>query len=165
MPLPEHQSVADLPGSTALQLLIQTISLVGPQGFDIPDALGILVDTTVGAEETHPGHAGDTLGNPFFLVAIRVVDEGVGLDVAVEVIRYEVVITMVTNSRDHSSKIIGRAECAFLDSFEHLGQVRVHSVGAVRMRMAEILNIFGEIAEEEYIVLANFTGNFNLTHC
>lgn len=36
---------------------------------------------------------------------------------------------------------------------------------AVRVCVAEILNILSEVAEEEDVVLADFAGDFNLWQC
>lgn len=72
---------------------------------------------------------------------------------------------MVTDSRNHGQEIIGLAKRAALNRLEDLVQVRVDRVRAVRVCVAKVLDILGEVAEEEYIVLANFTRNLNLWQC
>lgn len=72
---------------------------------------------------------------------------------------------MVADSRDHGQEIVGLAKCTALNRLEDLGQVRIDCVRAVRVRMAEILDILSEVAEEEDVVLANLTGDLNLRQC
>lgn len=124
--------------------------------------LGILVDASVRAEEAHARNARDRLGQPLILVFVRLVNGCMCLNVAVEVVRDKVVVAMVADSRDHGQEVVGLAECAALNSFEDLGKVRVDGVRAVCVRVAKILNILGEIAKEENVVLANLTGDLNL---
>lgn len=51
------------------------------QRLNVPDRLRIFIDAAVTGEEAHAGDAGDGLGEPLFLVAVRLVDEVVGLAV------------------------------------------------------------------------------------
>lgn len=130
--------------------------------FNVPDALGILVDATVRSKETHAGHAGDSLGDPLLLVLVRLVNQGMRLNVALEVIRNEVVITVVTDGGNQAGKVLGVTKGALFDLLKHLDKVRVEVVRAVGVRVAEVLNIFSKIAKEEDVVLSNLTSDFNL---
>lgn len=76
------------------------------QRLHIPDALGILINAAVAAEEAHAGNRNDRLLDPLFLVLVRLINKVVRLVVAVEVIRHQVVITMVAHSRDQSTKVV-----------------------------------------------------------
>jgi hypothetical protein len=128
----------------------------------IPDALRILVNAAVGAEEAHPGDAGDGLGDPLLLVLVRLVDQRVRLDVAVEVVRHQVVVAVVADRGDQTGKVLRVAEGPLLDGLEDLGKVGVDVVRAIRVRVAEVLDIFGQVAKEENVVLTNFTRDLDL---
>ena len=66
----------------------------------VPDAFRILLNASVTAEEAHTTDAGDTLGDPFILVLVRLVDKGVSLDVAVKVVTDQIVVAMVNDRVD-----------------------------------------------------------------
>jgi len=57
-------------------------------GLDVPDHLGILINTPVTSEETHPSDAGDALRGPFLLILVLLVDEFLCLAVRGKVIRH-----------------------------------------------------------------------------
>ncbi len=133
------------------------------QRLDIPDALGILVDATVAAEEPHAGDAGDALGDPLVLVTVSIVDQSVGLDVAVEIVRHQVVVAVVADGRDHAGEVVRVTERALLDGLEHLQQVGVYRVLAVRVAVAEVFDVLGQVAEQENVVLANLTSDLDLS--
>lgn len=65
------------------------------QRFDIPDHIRVLLNASVTAKETHPADTGNALADPFVLVLVRLVDQSVCLDVAVEVIADQVVVPMI----------------------------------------------------------------------
>jgi hypothetical protein len=69
---------------------------------------------------------------------------------------------MVLNRADEGRESTCITEGALLDFFEDSGEIRVEGVRAVVMGMTEILNVFSEVTEEEDVVLANFTSDFNL---
>lgn len=129
---------------------------------NVPDTLRVFVNAAVGAEETHAGDALDRLADPLLLVLVSLVNERVRLDVAVEVVRDEVVVAVVADGRDEGGKVRRVAESALLDLGEDLGEVWVDVVRAVGVRVTEIFNVLGEVAEEEDVVLANLAGDFNL---
>lgn len=134
----------------------------GNQRLDIPNTLRILVNATITAEEAHTSHTGDALGEPLILVLVGFVNEGLGLVVAVEVVRDEVVVAVVFDGSDESTECTSVTESAFLDLLEDGAEVWVESVRAVVVCVAEILDIFGQVTEEEDVVLSDFTSDFNL---
>lgn len=68
----------------------------------------------------------------------------------------------MADSGDHGAKVVGGAKGAFFDFVEDLVEAGVNGVGAVVVGVAEVFDVFREVAEEEDIVLANFAGDFNL---
>ena len=75
------------PPQTSTPQLLQLACLCsGIQWLNVPDAIRILIDAPVTTEEAHPRHRGDASRDPFILVAVRLVDELLRLDVAVKVI-------------------------------------------------------------------------------
>ena len=137
-------------------------ALVWVQRLHVPDALRILVDAPVTAEEPHAGHAGDALAEPLVLVLVGLVHQRLCLDVAVEVVGHQVVVAVVLDRRGESAECIRIPECALLDLFEDPRKVRVQRVAAVVVCVPEILDILGQVAKEEDVVLSNLTGDFNL---
>lgn len=79
-----------------------------------------------------------------------------------EIIRYQVVVPVVPNRRDHASEVLGFTKSALFDLLEDLGEIGIDGVRAIIVGVAEIFNILGKIAEEEDVVLSNLTRNFNL---
>lgn len=140
-----------------------TLLLLLRQRLDIPDLLRILIDAPITREESHSRHASDTLRNPLLLVRIRLVDELVRVDVGGEVVRHEVVVAVVADGGDHAAEALRVAELAGLDGLEDLVEGGVDGVVLpVGVRVAEVLDVFGEVAEEEDVVLADFAGDFDL---
>lgn len=129
---------------------------------DVPDALRVLVDAPVAGKEAHASHRRDALGHPLVLVPVRLVDQGVRLDVAAEVVRHQVVVSMLPHGGNQRAKVVGRPERALFDLAEHPVQVAVDRVGAVGVRVAKVLDVFCEVAKQEDVVLANLTSNLNL---
>lgn len=84
------------------------------------------------------------------------------LDVAVEVIRHQVIVSVMANCVNHGIEIVRRTEGTVFDLVEDLVEVRIDDVRAVVVGMAKVLDIFGEVAEEEDVIFADFTGDFNL---
>jgi hypothetical protein len=80
----------------------------------------------------------------------------------VEIIRDEVVIAMLFDSGDESRESACVTKSTFLDFIKDLGEIRVEDMWTVGVGVAEIFDVFGEIAEEEDVVLADFACDFNL---
>lgn len=136
--------------------------ILGGKGLNVPDALRILVDATVTAEESHAGNCSDAASYPLILVAVSLVNQFLRLDVAVEVIRHQVVVSVVADSRNHGTKVVRSTKCALLDLLKHGIQVRVDSVRAVGVCVTKILHILSEISEQEDVVLSNFASDLDL---
>lgn len=132
------------------------------QRLNVPDALRILVDAAVRAEEAHSRHTLDALGDPALLVAVGLVNELLRLDIAVEIIRHEVEVAMVADGRDHAHEVVGLTEGALLDGLEHLDEVGVDGVSAVGVVVANVLDVLGKVTEQEDVLLADFAGDFDL---
>jgi hypothetical protein len=79
-----------------------------------------------------------------------------------EVIRDEIVITMVFDCADESGEGARIPEGVLLDFLEDFGEIWVQCMRTVGMCVAEVFNIFSEVTKEEDIVLPNFAGDFNL---
>lgn len=69
---------------------------------------------------------------------------------------------MVLYSSYESTEGTGITECALLDLLEDAGEIRINGVRTVVVCVTEVFNIFGEVTEQEDVVLSDFTGDFNL---
>lgn len=114
--------------STSLYPLRFHLLVMNDERLDVPNHIRVLIDATITAEEAHASHRDDRLLDPLLLVLVRLVHEVVRLDVAVEVIRNQVVVAVLANSSHHGAEVIGRAKCPLLDLHKHLLQVRVNGV-------------------------------------
>ena len=85
-----------------------------------------------------------------------------GLDVAVEIVGNEIVVALVDDGIAECCEAAGVAETPAFDGLEHLFQVRVEGEGAEVMSVAEVFDVFREVAEKENIRVADFAGDFNL---
>lgn len=97
------------------------LSVLDEQWLHVPNTLGILVDASVRTEETHSGDAADALGHPLILVSVFIVHHLLGVDVALEIVRYQIVVTVITNGRHQGTKVIGLSELAALDGLKDFG--------------------------------------------
>ena len=80
-----------------------------------------------------------------------------------EIVGHEIVVAVVLDGTNKGAESIYVAESSLLDLLENLDEVRVHGVGTVVVSVAEILNILSQVAEEEDVILANLTSDFNLS--
>ena len=135
------------------------------QGLRIPDLLGILINTSIAREEPHAAHASNALLQPSILILESLVDQTVGLDVRREVVRHQIVIAMVRDAVAERGEPTGVAEGSRFDGGEHLGEVRVQLEGAVVVRVPEVLDVLGQVAEEEDVGVADLAGDFDLEPC
>ena len=138
------------------------IPLLRNERLDVPDHLRILLDTPVTAEETHPADARDALLQPSILVFIRFVHERMGLDVAVEVVRHEVVIAMIGDGVAQGAEAACVSESTTFDGIEHFGEVGVELEVAVVVGVAEIFDVLGEVTEEEDVGFADLASDFDV---
>ena len=84
------------------------------------------------------------------------------LDITVEVIRDQVVITMVYDCVDDGRELIHVAEHARTDGVEDFLQVWIDRVRAVGVVVTEIFDVLGEVAEKEDVVVTDFASDFDL---
>ena len=138
------------------------ISLLRRQGLTVPDLLGVLLDAAIAGEEAHSRDTRDALLQPGILVLVGLVHEGVGLDVAVEVIRDEVVVAMVGDAVAEGGEAGCVAKHVGFDGVEDFGEVGVELEGSVVVGMAEVFHVFGQVAEEEDVGFADFACDFDL---
>lgn len=85
-----------------------------------------------------------------------------GGNVRVEVIGDEIVIAVLFDGCGQGGEVSCIAEHVTLDRGEDLGQLRVELEVAIEVSVAEFLDIFGEVTEEENVVLADFASDFDL---
>lgn len=69
---------------------------------------------------------------------------------------------MVADGADEGGELVGVAEGVGLDGLEDFGQIRVDGVGAIVVCVAQVLDVFGQVAEEEDVVFVDFAGDFDL---
>jgi hypothetical protein len=148
--------------SLALHLPIHSVHPVGSVRLDIPDALRILIDTPITGEESHPRHARDRLADPLLLIPIRLVHERLRLNVRVEVIADQVKVAVVFDGADEGGEGTYVAKRALPDLVEDRLEVGVERVLAVSVVVAEVLDVLGEVTEEEDVLLADLAGDFDL---
>lgn len=129
---------------------------------DVPDHLGVFIDTSVTAEEAHACNGGDGLGSPFILVLVGLVDELVSLAIGCEVVGDEVVITVFDDSVDECGKGACVTEGALLDFVEDLGEGLVELVVSVDVGVAKVFDVLRKITEEEDVVLADLASDLDL---
>ena len=131
-------------------------------GLNVPYALRVLIDTPVAREESHSRDRRDGLCSPLLRVLVALVDELLRLDVRCKVIRNEVVVTMVHDAVEERREGAGVAKGARVDAVEYGSKSRVELVLLVEVSVAELVDVLGEVAEKEDVVLADLAGNFNL---
>lgn len=102
-----------------------SIKILWHQWLNVPNSLSILVDATITAEETHSGNTLDTLANPLILVLVCLVDQSLSLNVAVEIVGNEVVITVILDGADKCAKGVGVTKHIRFDGLEDLSQTLI----------------------------------------
>ena len=154
---PAHQVPVIGPLSLLPILLVQRLY--------IPDTLRILIDTPIRAKEAHSRNRRNRLRSPFLRVLEALVNELLRLDVACEVVANEVVVAVLDDAVDQRGERRCVAEGAALDRVEDGGKLWVEVVVAVNVRVPEVIDVLGQVAEEEDVVLANLASDFYLTGC
>jgi hypothetical protein len=83
-------------------------------------------------------------------------------DVGVEVVRDQVIVTMLFDRgcKGGEGRLI--AKSVVLDGVENALQLGVQLEVAVEVTVAKVLDVFSKVAEEEDVLLSNFTSDFNL---
>lgn len=79
-----------------------------------------------------------------------------------EVVGNEVVVPMVFDGVDKSGKGALVAKSARVDGFKDSLEFGVELMFAVVVVVTEVFNVFGEVAEEENVLVAGFTSDLNL---
>lgn len=79
-----------------------------------------------------------------------------------KVVRDKVIIPMVLNRLDQRREVVRRPERVAADVVEDGREVSVQGGGGVGVCVPEVVDVFGEVAEEEDVLLANFAGDFDL---
>ena len=69
---------------------------------------------------------------------------------------------MIGDRADHCRECILITEHTRSDCIKYLGQIRVQCVFAVEVIVAKVLDVFGKVTEEEYVLITSFTSDFNL---
>jgi len=132
------------------------------EGLNTPNLIRILLNAPIAAEEPHPRHRSDALLQPGIRILKGLVHEGMGLDIAIEIIRDEVIIALVDDGVAEGGEPAGVAELAALDGVEDFDEVGVELDVAVGVGVTEVFDVFGEVAEEEDVGFADFAGDFDL---
>ena len=71
---------------------------------------------------------------------------------------------MLVDGVDKGGEVALVAECAALDGVEDFLELGVELEIAVEVVVTEIFDVFGEVAEEEDVLFADFAGDFNLEY-
>lgn len=69
---------------------------------------------------------------------------------------------MFDNAVQQGAEAVCVAKCALVDRIEDGGELWVKRVLLVEMGVTQVLDVFGEVAEEENVLLADFAGDFDL---
>ena len=69
---------------------------------------------------------------------------------------------MVDDAVDERGEGTGLPESTFFNLIKDLGKGFVEMVVAIDVTVAQIVDVFGEVAEEENVVLADFARDFDL---
>lgn len=137
-------------------------SVLHHQRLNIPDTIGIFVGDAIHGEEPHTGNARDGFRQPFLLALEGLVHHAVRGDVRVEIVRDKIVVSVLLNGRSQCGKVGFVAEQTVFDCLEDLLQLWIELEVAIEMTMSELFYVFGEVTEEENVLLSNLSGDFNL---
>lgn len=113
------------------------------QRLDIPNTLRILLDASITAEETHPRNAGDAFTDPAILILERLINQILRLAVRPEIVRHQIVITVLDNGVDERGERGLVTKHALVDSIEYFLQLGIELVITVVVGVAQVFNIFG----------------------
>lgn len=82
-----------------------------------------------------------------------------GIEITLKIVRDEVIVAVV-DDRIHEGGELGRvAEGSRADRVEDAGELGVELKVAVEVVVAEVVGVFGQVAEEEDVVFAYFAGD------
>lgn len=83
-------------------------------------------------------------------------------DVRVEIVRDKIIVPMVGDGTAQGAESAGVAKRVGFDGVEDFRKVRVQRKGAEVVGVAKVFDVFGEIAEEEDVGVANLARYLNL---
>ena len=124
--------------------------------------ISILLNAPITTKKPHARHTRDSLLQPSLLIPIRLIHQLMRLDITVEIIAHEVVIPMIGDRITQCGKATRVAEGVGFDGVEDAGEIGVEGEVAVGVGVAEVFDVFGEVAEEEDVVGGDFAGYFDL---
>jgi hypothetical protein len=110
--------------------------VLGLQRLHIPNLLSILTNAAIAREESHSGDRSDCLAGPLILVFKGFVHEGVSGNVGMEIIADEVIVAMINDGADESTKGASVSKHATLKGVEDSFQIRIDGVLPVIVGMA-----------------------------
>ena len=151
-----------------ISFLLSLLSSLNPplsirrQRLHIPDPLRILLNTAITTKEPHPTDALDRLPRPLLLIFICLIDQILRLHIAIEIIANKIIVAVVSDAIAQSRETVRIAEGVRFDGVEDFSKVRVEGEAAVCVGVAQVLDVFGEVAEEEDIGFTDFTSYFDL---
>lgn len=90
---------------------------------------------------------------------VRLVDKLLRIDVALEVVGDQVVVTVVNDAVHQSAELAGVAESAAAHRLEDTLELRIDLEAAVEVAVTKVFDVLGKVAEEEDIVLSDFAGD------
>ena len=122
----------------------------------------ILLNTPITTKKPHACHTRNTLLQPSRLVLIRLIHQLMRLNIRIEIVGHEVIIPMIGDRIAQRGKAARVAKGVGFDGVEDASEVRVEGEGAVGVGVAEVFDVFGEVAEEEDVVRGDFAGYFDL---
>lgn len=145
-------------------LLIQSLIfiLTWSKRLNVPDTLCVFLNTPVTGEESHTGHSLNRLADPALLVLVCLVDELLGADVGVEIVRDQIIVAVGLDGTDQSGEGTDVAKGVGLDAVEDGLELWINRWSVVRMCVAQVLDVFRQVTEEEDVVLADLAGDFDL---
>lgn len=114
----------------------------GWQWLNVPDHIGVFLNASVAAEESHPADAGNAFADPFILVLVCLIDECVCFDVAVEIVADEIIVAMIDNGVAKGREVASVAEHTSPDGIKYLLQIFVQLEVAVIVCMSEVFHVF-----------------------
>lgn len=83
------------------------------------------------------------------------------LHVALEVVRHQVVVSVLGDAVDKGTELTRIAKHALTNDAEDTGELRVELEARVGVGVAQVLDVLGEVAEEEDVVFADLSSSTN----
>lgn len=135
---------------------------LGRQRLHVPDHLGILINTSITGEKSHSCDRSDGLGQPLLLVLVRLIDELLSINIALEVVGDQVVVSMLDNGIDQSRELTSVTKYTFLDRLEDALKHRVQVKLGIEVGVAQIFHVLGQVTEKKDVVLSDLASDLNI---